>query len=198
MNINRFISQIDGMSRTNKFEVQLHGPSGLRSRGIRCTSVSIPPRTVGMIQHRYSSAGPVSNYANEVDYGGTVDLTFVLDHTYEDRQMVEFWQSNVYDEAYNLNYPEQYHGEIVIKQLGLDGIPTYEVKLWQCFPTTVGPITFDAGNGDIQTFVASFAFRSWTSSFENAPSGLLGGLFKKYTRKLSSKLNKKLSDKLFG
>ena len=43
-----------------------------------------------------------------------------------------------------------------------------------------------------------FKFRTWSSSFENSPSGLLGGLFKKKMRKLRSKADRKINDKLFG
>ena len=41
-------------------------------------------------------------------------------------------------------------------------------------------------------------FRTWQSSYENQPSGLLGGLFNKYSRKLKSKVSTKVESKLFG
>ena len=155
MNINRFMINMDQMARSDKFEVEIFGPAGIRSRGIRCTDVSIPAKSIGTVSHSYLSAGPVSTYADSVDYGASVNLTFMLDHT-------------------------------------------YEVELHQCFPTTLSEIAFTSGATEIQTFSADFAFRSWSSSFENSPGGLLGGLFNKFSRKLSSKVNKKLSDKLFG
>tara|TARA_B100001173_G_C15700307_1_gene425760 strand:- start:250 stop:615 length:366 start_codon:yes stop_codon:yes gene_type:complete len=121
----------------------------------------------------------------------------MLDSTYEDKQMMELWQSSMYDEAYNLQYPEFYHGEVVISQLGVDNIPIYTVKLHEAFPSTVGGVAFSA-DPSIQTFDVTFNYRTWSSSFENSPSGLLGGLFKKFSRKLTSKLDKKVNDKLFG
>lgn len=198
MNINRFMINMDQMARSDKFEVEIFGPADIRSRGIRCTDVSIPAKSIGTVSHSYLSAGPVSTYADSVDYGASVNLTFMLDHTYEDRQKIELWQSYIYDEAYNLQYPDKYWGMIKIKQMGVDNQPIYEVELHQCFPTTLSEIAFTAGATEIQTFSADFAFRSWSSSFENSPGGLLGGLFNKFSRKLSSKVNKKLSDKLFG
>ena len=47
-------------------------------------------------------------------------------------------------------------------------------------------------------FSCTFAFRTWTSSYENTPSGLLGGLFKKFSRKIKTKASTKIEGKLFG
>ena len=198
MNINRFKSQLGTLTTKDRFEVELHGPIGIRSRGIRCTGVTIPAKTISTISNSYVKAGPTSNFADMVDYGGTVDLTFMLDQTFEDRQKIELWQSYIFDEAYNLQYPSEYYGSINIKQLGLDGLPIYDVELHQCFPTILGEVSLDSTSTDIQTLTVTFAFRSWSSSYENSPTGLLGGLFKKFSRKITSKLNKKISDKLFG
>ena len=74
----------------------------------------------------------------------------------------------------------------------------YSVELLNCFPDSIGDISLDAGEGALVTFQVSMAFRSWVSSYENSPSGLLGGLFNKYSRKLKSKTSKKLENKLFG
>lgn len=199
MNIDRFKINLDAMARTNRYEVEIHGPAGIRSRGLRCTDVSIPAKSIGTTSNSYLSAGPESVYADSVDYGQTVSLTFMLDHTYEDRQKMELWQSFIYDEAYNLQYPDKYWGSMKIIQMGVDNLPIYEVELHQCFPTTISSIGFaSGGETSIQTFSTDFSFRSWSSSFENSPGGLLGGLFNKFSRKLESKVNKKLSDKLFG
>ena len=188
MNIDRFKINLDAMARTNRYEVEIHGPAGIRSRGLRCTDVSIPAKSIGTTSNSYLSAGPESVYADSVDYGQTVSLSFMLDHTYEDRQKMELWQSYIYDEAYNLQYPDKYWGSMKIIQMGVDNLPIYE--------SSIGFAS--GGETSIQTFSTDFSFRSWSSSFENSPGGLLGGLFNKFSRKLESKVNKKLSDKLFG
>jgi len=201
MNINKFMINMDNMSRSDRFEVELFGPpgTGIRSRGIRCTSVSIPAKSVAVVTNSYLSAGPKTSYADMIDYGGSVDLTFMLDHTYEDRQKIELWQSFIYDDAYSLQYPDKYFGAIKIRQLGVDGFPIYEVELHQCFPSVINDLTFDStASQEIQTFSTNFVYRSWSSSFENTPSGLLGGLFNKVSKKITGKINKKISDKLFG
>ena len=200
MHINRFIkAHVDNMARKGKYEVEIHGPNGLRSRGMRVTAVTMPALTIETTQHTPSSAGPPSNYINNVSYGGEVTMTFMLDHTYEDRELMEQWQHEMFDEVWNLTYPEDYHGTVKITQLGVDDLPVYEVELHQAFPTSLGELGFSAESmNEMQTMDVVFKFRTWTSSYENSPSGLLGGLFNKFSRKLKSKVTKKIGSKIFG
>ena len=199
MNINRFMNgHMDAMSRTDRYTVEIHGPKGIRSRGIRCTAVSLPAKTITTVAHNYGGATPDRKYAQKVEYDNAISCSFMLDHTYEDRQMFELWQGLIYDDAYNLSYPESYWGSVKITQLGVDGLPVYSVTCHEAFVSKVSGISFTAETMGIQKFDVEFSFRTWSSSFENTPSGLLGGLFKKFSRKISSKVNKKLSDKLFG
>ena len=194
-------AHLDNMTRQNRYEVEFFGPkdSNIRSRGIRCTSVALPGKQIVFAEFKEYGGGPMRKHPNTVDYGGgIVNMTFLCDHTFEDKQLIELWQSSIYDEAYGYQYPDSYYGEVVIRQLGMDGLPVYEVKLHDAWPQQITEQSLDSSAADIQTFACGFAFRTWSSSFENAPSGLLGGLFKKYKRKLTTKVNRKLDEELFG
>jgi hypothetical protein len=187
------------MARKGKYEVEIHGPDGIRSRAMRVTAVTMPPLTLSTTQHTPSSAGPANNYINNISYGGEVTMTFMLDHTFEDRELMEQWQHLMFDEAWNLTYPKDYHGTVKITQLGVDELPIYEVKLHQAFPVSLGELAFAAeSSGEIQTMDVVFKFRTWTSSYENSPAGLLGGLFNKFSRNLKAKVTNKINGKIFG
>jgi hypothetical protein len=202
MHINRFIkAHVDNMARKGKYEVEIHGPkdSGIRSRAMRVTAVSIPPLTIDTTQHSPSSAAPPCNYVNNVSYGGEVTMTFMLDHTFEDRELMEQWQHLMFDEVWNLSYPKDYHGTVKITQLGVDDLPIYSVELHEAFPTSLGALVFAAESmNEMQTMDVVFKFRTWTSSYENSPGGLLGGLFNKFSRKLKAKVTTKIGGKIFG
>ena len=198
MHINRFLGHMDSMSRSDRFDIEIRGPASIRSRGIRCTAVNIPSRTMTTTRHSMGGAYPDRPYVTGVEYENDVTCTFMLDSTYEDKQMMELWQSYMFDEAYNLQYPDTYHGQVIISQLGVDNQPVYTVELHEAFPTTVGGVAFSATETAIQTFDVTFNYRTWSSAYENSPGGLLGGLFKKFSRKITSKLDKKINDKLFG
>ena len=189
---------MDSMSRTDRFSVQIFQPNiNLRIRGLRCTAVSIPGKNMKVSRQSFGGGTPEAPYVTGVEYENDVTCSFMLDSTYEDKQKFELWQSYMYDEAYNLQYPESYYGSVEISQLAVDNQPVYTVNLHDAFPSVVGGVSFTAEAG-IQSFDVTFNYRTWSSSFENSPSGLLGGLFKKFSRKIKSKLDKKVNDKLFG
>ena len=103
----------------------------------------------------------------------------------------------MYDEVWNLSYPEEYHGSVIITQLANDGLPNYKVELHKAFPFSIGAISYTAGEGAIQTFTVGFKFRTWSTSYENTQKGLLGGLFNKFSRKIQSKVTKKIEQTVF-
>ena len=189
---------MDSMGRKDRFNIEIRGPQNIRSRGLRCTAVTTPGKTMVTTGKNFGGATPERQYLTGIEYENKVTATFMLDTTYEDKQMMELWQSYMYDEVYNLQYPDSYHGSVKIDQLGVDNIPLYSVELHEAFPTNVTGVGFSASEPAVQTFDVEFTFRTWSSSFENSPSGLLGGLFKKKMRKLRSKADRKINDKLFG
>jgi len=200
MNINRFMAaHVDNMVRQNKFEVEIFGPAGIRSRGLRCTNINIPGKQIVFAEMSEYGGGPMRKHPNKVDYGGgVVTMQFMCDHTFEDKQTFELWQQYIHDEAYGFQYQDDYTGTVKIRQMGQDNLAVYEVELHEAFPQNIQEQTLDASASDIQTFTVSVAFRSWSSSFENSPAGLLGGLFNKFKRKIKSKVKTKVEDKLFG
>ena len=201
MHINRFMgAHMDDMARANRFEIEIHGPKGIRSRGIRCKTVSLPGRQIQTTEHREYPGGPMRQYPIGIDYdSGESSLTFMLDTTYEDKQKIELWQALLYDEAWGYAYVEDIWGEIKITQLGRDTNEIYSVTLHECWPTSIDSEDLDAsGEPEIMEFSCTFAFRTWSSSYENTPSGLLGGLFKKFSRKIKTKTSSKIEGKLFG
>tara|TARA_B100000287_G_scaffold83958_1_gene76625 strand:+ start:25 stop:624 length:600 start_codon:yes stop_codon:yes gene_type:complete len=199
MHINRFKNHLDSMARSDRFNVEIRANKiALRSRGLRVSEVNIPGKTMDVQRHGFGGGMPDTPYITGITYENEVTMKFLLDTTMEDKQLMELWQSYMFDEAYNLQYPENYHGTVIIEQLGVDNIPVYSVELHDAFPTVVTGLTMSAGSTEVQTFDVTFNYRTWSSSFENSPSGLLGGLFNKKMRKIRSKLDNKIQDKLFG
>ena len=201
MNINRFMgAHIDNMVRQNKFEVEILCPKvGIRSRGLRCTNITLPGKQVVFSEFSEYGGGPMRKHPNKVDYGGgSVTMTFMCDHTFEDKQIFELWQGYIYDEAYGFQYQDDYTGTIKIVQMGQDNNAVYDCTLHEAWPQNLQEQTLDASASEMQTFTVTVSFRSWSSSFENSPSGLLGGLFNKHKRKLKTKIKQKIENKLFG
>ena len=199
MHVNRFMNaHLDDMARTDRYKVEIHGPQGINMRAMRCTAVSIPGKTISTNSYAINQAGPPREFPSNVDYGGFVDLTFMLDTTFEDHQKISLWQNYIYDEAYGFRYPEEYWGTVKITQLDRQEYPLYEVELLEAWPSAITPLSFDsAGETGIQSFSCTIQYRTWTSSYENSPSGLLGGLFKKVSRRLGAKVKNRIESEVF-
>ncbi len=201
MYVTRFMNaHLDDMARKNRYKVEIYGPQGISSDGMRCTAISMPGRTISTNTHTINQAGPPREHPSSVDYGGKIDLTFMLDTTFEDHQKIALWNSYIYDEAWGFRYPEEYWGTVKITQFDRQDWPIYEVELLEAWPSAFGSMEYDsAGEGaGLQTFSCTMQFRTWVSSYENSPSGLLGGLFKKVSRKLGTKIKSKIEGKIFG
>tara|TARA_B100000287_G_scaffold401917_1_gene422394 strand:+ start:132 stop:794 length:663 start_codon:yes stop_codon:yes gene_type:complete len=198
ININRFMGSIDNMARPNNFNVHISGPAGmpdgsLSSRGIRCTNIVMPGRSFVTTPHSEYHGGPKVNRIGGIEYdGGLVQMTFICDTTYEDKQKLELWQQYIFDDAYYYRYYDSYVGKVEIEQLASDGTVIYAVELQEAYPQAIAAQTLDASSTAVQTFTCTFAFRRWSTAFENTPTGILGSLFKKYSRKLNSRVDRKL------
>ena len=219
MHINRFLTHLDEMARSNRFEVDIFCPGiGLRIRGLRCQKATLPGKTLELSTFRQIPGGAPDHLVKGVKYDETVILSFMLDSTFRDRQQIELWQQYIYNDDYSIKYPrvstataslsadsiaekgsQSYLGTVVIRQLGTDGFTIYEVQLEDAFPSVLGAISLDMATTTIQTFDATFTYRTWHSSYANAPTGsYLTNIFNKHSRRIGAKIKRKLADKVFG
>jgi len=207
MKINRFMGQIDSMARSNQFEVEIFQKTlNLRIRGMRCQKVTAPGKTITTNAFSVIPAGPANNTVTNIVYPQEVSLDFILDNSFEDRYAIESWMQSIYNDDYSINYSRGkssdgdggYLGKVVIRQLANDDIPIYEIELLDAFPTSLSGLALDMDASTIQTMTVGFSYRTWVSSFENAPTGsILGGIFNKGIRKLKGRVRKKVEDKVF-
>ena len=208
MHINRFLTHIDGMARQNRFEVDVFVPGiSLRMRAMRCQKATMPGKTLELSSFRKIPGGYADHMVKGVKYDDNVILGFMLDETFEDRQKIELWQQYIYNpfgnDDYGMKYPKggvnSYLGRVAIRQLDRGGNTIYEVELVDAFPTVLGAVNLDMASSAIETFDVTFTYRTWYSSYANAPSSsYLGGLFKKHSRRIGSKIRRKIEDKVFG
>tara|TARA_Y100001963_G_C6766667_1_gene442662 strand:+ start:568 stop:1182 length:615 start_codon:yes stop_codon:yes gene_type:complete len=204
MHINRFKTHINGVARQNRFEVDIFCPAiQLRMRSMRCQKATMPGKTLELSSFNKIPGGYADHVVKGIKYDENVILSFLLDDTFEDRQKIELWQQYIYNEDYSIRYPKEgakgYVGTVIIRQLDTGGNTIYEVELTDAFPTVLGALTLDMASSAVQTFDVTFTYRTWYSSYSNTPSdSILGGLFKKHSRRIGTKIRRKVEDKLFG
>jgi len=148
--------------------ISLHKANGRRVQAF-CSAIAMPERTIETKEIRHH--GPA--YKLAFDYkSADITATFYCDKFLRERSYFETWQSAVFSlQSQNYNFYDNYVSDINIFQLGQfasrnerDDI-TYAVKLFECFPKTIGPVQYSYENNAIQTFEVTFTFRYWINYF---------------------------------
>ena len=166
-----------------------------------CSSIDMPSREIVTKEIRHN--GPVRKIAYDAQFAD-ITATFYTDKFLRERSYFELWQKAAYsNNTFNFNYYNDYVSPMNILQLGnyasqneRDDV-TYAVKLFDCFPKTVGAVSYSHDTNTVQTFDVTFTFRYWVNYFIdeadnvsllgqkefNVPTvkygGLFGGLFSK-------------------
>ena len=166
-----------------------------------CSSIDMPSREIVTKEIRHN--GPVRKIAYDAQFAD-ITATFYTDKFLRERSYFELWQKAAYSNStFNFNYYNDYVSPMNILQLGnyasqneRDDV-TYAVKLFDCFPKTVGAVSYSHDTNTVQTFDVTFTFRYWVNYFIdeadnvsllgqkefNVPTvkygGLFGGLFSK-------------------
>ena len=182
--INRFVQQInqgEGFSRTNRYIVRINPParteggnndleSGttLENIDMMCNKVTMPNRDINTATAR--TYGPAREMPYAYSYSGSVEMSFYGDKFLRQRLFFENWQKGIMNiENHNMRYYDDYVGSLDIFTLGqFDSLQddearvTYGVRLYECYPQTIGSIEYAYANGDQATIVPiTLNFRTW-------------------------------------
>ena len=112
-----------------------------RDISILCKSVTLPGRTLSTFEHDHD------RQQNKYPYtfiDEDVTMTFHLTNDYYMRNMLEQWQSGIFNtESYVAGFKNDYSVDVIIQQLNQENIPVYGVKLEKAYPVSYGSITLD-------------------------------------------------------
>tara|TARA_A100001011_G_scaffold170209_1_gene179127 strand:- start:970 stop:1647 length:678 start_codon:yes stop_codon:yes gene_type:complete len=134
----------------------------IRETSIAVSQITLPGKTLETQTEQFY--GP----AREVVTGETFpDVTAIVRCSVDNREkiLIDDWQALAVDpEDYTIGYYEDYIGELEIFQLNRAGNRVYGVKLLECYPITVGDLTYDYGNfNSINTFSVTWKYRKYVS-----------------------------------
>jgi len=186
--LNEFMSGFhsdNGLARPNRYEVILSAPNGYRggnveggvanlaaSRGagddrkasLRCQSISFPGRNLDTVSDT-NIYGPTREIVQGYSYG-EINGTFLCSNEYQEKGVFEAWQNLAFDDTktWSLGYYDNYVGQIDIYQLDEKDTRRAGVKLVECFPKNIAPISLSYGTNDtISTLDVTFTYRYWTN-----------------------------------
>ena len=147
----------------------VHNANGRRVRGF-CSEISMPNRDTTIKEVRHGNAPPRKHV---IDFNSAdITATFYLDKFLRERSYFELWQQAAFStKSFNKNYYDNYVSDMNIFQLGQfasrqerDDV-TYAVKLFDCYPKTIGEVNYSYENNNVQTFQVTFTFRYWVNYF---------------------------------
>jgi hypothetical protein len=112
-----------------------------RDISILCKTVNIPGRTLSTYEHDHD------RQQNKYPYtfiDEDVTMTFHLTNDYYMRNMLEQWQSGIFNtESYVTGFKNDYSVDVIIQQLNQKNIPVYGVKLEKAYPVSYESVNLD-------------------------------------------------------
>tara|TARA_B100000287_G_scaffold435000_1_gene501351 strand:+ start:1366 stop:2079 length:714 start_codon:yes stop_codon:yes gene_type:complete len=206
----------DGYAQPNRYEVVINGPRTLNQQNpfeglqrqsdvsriaLRAQSAVLPGRVLNTAEDT-NIYGPSRQVVDGVTYAGEIDIEFQSSSDLQERVFFENWQRQTFNEkTWNLQYYDDYTGELEIYILDKQDQRRYGVKLWEVFPKTVNPtsLAYDANDTLFLTSVG-FSFRYWTSLdqsqnpdvsfFDRALETVVNSAERNLTRNVPAVLNK--------
>tara|TARA_Y100000033_G_C2734531_1_gene105188 strand:+ start:40 stop:984 length:945 start_codon:yes stop_codon:yes gene_type:complete len=135
---------------------------------LMCNAITLPTRDVNTVDHRMYGPGRKMPYA--YSFNGTIECSFYGDKFLRQRLFFENWQKGIMNiNSHNMKYYDDYVGSIDIFTLGQfdskqddEARVTYGVRLYECYPQTIGSIEYAYANNDQATIVPiTLNFRTW-------------------------------------
>lgn len=131
-----------------------------RDISILCKSVTLPGRTLSTFEHDHD------RQQNKYPYtfiDEDVTMTFHLTNDYYMRNMLEQWQSGIFNtESYVTGFKNDYSVDVIIQQLNQKNIPVYGVKLEKAYPISYESITLDnSSENAVNEMSVTFAYNKF-------------------------------------
>lgn len=170
-NISRFLSEVSakGLSKPNRFEIQIDIPLGLRfgnnvgeKVNLMCDQAVFPYSRI--LTSRQQIFGPPTFHPVGVDYNGEgISLQFYVDREMTVKRFFDIWLDSIVSRtSHTANYRANYQTNIYISQLDESDHVMYKVKVLEAFPVSVQALTLDAGaSNQVHKLSVNFNFRKW-------------------------------------
>lgn len=148
---------------------------GQRKMSLRCNQVSFPGKTLRSVPTTEMDYGPEREVAMGAIFG-EVSLSFYATSDMREHMLLNKWQEHIFNtkreigsinsdpHVYDVEYYQNYVGQIDVYQLNELNERTYAVSIHECYPKGLNAIEFGHGNmNEISKVSASFVFNRWSS-----------------------------------
>lgn len=187
------INDLGGPARTNKFDVEITVPEGVKTHftdkteftfessylSILCDSASIPYKSIGTSEHRINGFSEFKPHS--INFDRQTTLNFVLNDGIKTgseptnghyiKAFFDSWMDYIIDSNdlnqsnFYLRYFEQYAGEIKVTPRKIDLGKISETTMYGVFPINVGALSYNQRESNISTLTVIFAFDRWIVNY---------------------------------
>lgn len=150
-----------GLARQNRFQVLIPNINNQRILSLLCQSSNIPGATLQV--KRQTLFGPSYIRPGSINYGETVQMSFLCDKDMEVRKTFDGWIHSVINpSSFTVNYKDEYARDIIIYQLDEGENITYSLRLVDAFPLSVGSLQVNQAALDrFHMLPVTFSYRYW-------------------------------------
>ena len=175
-NLDRFQTVIrdKSLARTNRFEVYINVPSGLKTSdavsssgdliSLYVESASLP--LLNLAVKPFKIFGPTYQRPITSEYGGEgISFTFHVDRDMVVRKFFEDWMHTIVDpDTFTVGYQQDYATTINIRQLDEEENVTHEIELREAFPRSMNLMELNnASSNQSHRLNIVFAYRYWVN-----------------------------------
>lgn len=168
--ITQFISKVKtgGLARSNRYAVgmtlpQAHpGAPNLKSILLFCDQISLPGANYSTVQNRTFGEFRELPYEKLYDQ---ITLSFYVDANMEVKKLFDDWQniiSNPVTRTYY--YYDDYKTDITIEVQDTQDKKRYAVKLYECYPKSVGNVQLDYSSRDVMKLSVGIQYKYWEAT----------------------------------
>ena len=166
-----------GISYNDKYLVTLGPPQGFglpgggimrRQLSFLCDTATLPTKSLATFEK--SINGPVKAMPYRMTFT-EASMSFILTDSMREKKYFDAWQNKIVDQKTgNLGFFDDYVVDITIKKFGRtatssDDEPSYEVKLFDAWPSIVSEIQLShSGGTEAMKLPVTFQFRKWESA----------------------------------
>ena len=169
--LNEFIASIktNGIMPLNRYEVDFALPKTIASTfngdlqtvHLHCERVTIPGMAISTQQARTYGEFREMPYERTFD---NVNMTFLVDTTMDTKRLFDSWINSIQDPGTRqFNYYRDYTTDLTVKVLDKNETQVYYVKLFECYPKSIGSIQMDYSSRDIMTLDVNMQYRYWVT-----------------------------------
>ena len=166
-----------GIAYNDKYLVTLGPPAGFglpgggimrRQLSFLCDTATLPTKSLATFEK--TIYGPVKAMPYRMTFT-EASMSFILTDSMREKDYFDAWQNKIIDQKTgNVGFFDDYKTDITIKKFGRtvvteDDAPTYEVKLFEAWPSIVSEVQLShSGGTEAMKLPVTFQFKKWESS----------------------------------